>query len=132
MGDTKSGKSFWGPPFWDVIHLAAAGYDGTSSYREGFIQLLSAYTKILPCKECRAHLIENLKNKPIGEFMVDNHTLFYWTYILHDTVNQQHNTHKPSEPRKTSPNYDMVKAKYFLPLGLKCQDCTVPPRLPSQ
>lgn len=123
MGDTKSGKSFWGPFYWEVIHCAAAGYDGTSSYRKGFMELLSAYTKILPCNECRIHLAENLKANPIEQYMHDNHTLFLWSYNLHDTVNQQHNAYKPTDPKKISPNYDVVKSKYFLPLGLKCKDC---------
>lgn len=123
MGDTKTGKGFWGPPRWNVLHSTAASYDGTAEYAEGFVDLLRCYTKTLPCRECRAHFAQNLVTTPVERYMMDNHTLFFWTYLLHDLVNQQHNIHKPHEPKKISPNYEEVKASYFIPLGLECESC---------
>jgi len=119
MGDGKMGRKFWGPPFWDVLHCSAAMYCGTSESARGFIDLLSAYTRLLPCKECRTHFIKNMNEDPVDQYMIDNHSLFFWTYLIHDKVNQQYNLHHPNE-KKMSPPYEATKAKYFLPLGLEC------------
>jgi hypothetical protein len=123
MADTKKGKRFWGCPHWDVLHCAGATYDGSLMAQQGFNELLSAYTKLLPCKECRGHFMENIIAIPPSAYMEDNHSLFFWTYLIHDKVNESHNIYHKDEPPKVSPPYEEVKSKYFIPLGLECSSC---------
>jgi hypothetical protein len=77
----------------------------------------------MPCKECGEHLVQNLENLDVRTYLTNNHDLFFFTYVLHDMVNQQHNIHKPDEPKKVSPNFDDVKAEYFRALVAECQVC---------
>lgn len=60
----------------------------------------------------------------MDKYLSNNHDLFYWTYILHDAVNQEHNKHAPKgTSMKYSPPYDDVKARYFKALADYCAEC---------
>lgn len=65
----------------------------------------------------------NLKKYPIDKYLCNNHDLFFWTYVLHDAVNQEHNHLKPDEPPKFSPPFDDVKDFYFKALSEECKAC---------
>jgi hypothetical protein len=67
----KKGRSFWGPPWWIVIHSAAAAYKRESA--SSFTQMMNAFTELIPCDECRAHLKSNLKKFPMESILLDLH-----------------------------------------------------------
>lgn len=123
MSSTKKGKGFWGDANWHTIHCNAAAY--TPEKRDIFKQWITAHFSLLPCKECSSHAHANLKALPIDSFLDNNHDLFFWTYYLHDIVNQQCNSRmKPGQPHKKSPPFDEVKDYYFKGLNIKgCKSC---------
>ena len=115
MDRSVKGNAFWGPPTWKTIHSFAAAYN--PKHAEAFKMFMYSMIELLPCEKCRLNLAEKLGKYPIDRYLSSNHELFYWTYILHDAVNQ-HN-------RKISPPYDEVKASYFDALGQECKECRI-------
>jgi hypothetical protein len=115
------GRDFWGPSFWKTIHCAAAAYKPESAH--AFQCFVNSMTELLPCDECRGHLKENLIKYPVDNFLNNNHETFFWSYVLHDAVNQQHNHYKPNKPPKISPPFDTVKQYYFEALSEECKAC---------
>lgn len=108
-----SGKDFWGPAFWKTIHSMAASY--TPKQKKAFEEFMYGLIVLLPCDACRDHLRQNLKTLPMENYMIDNHSLFLWSYYLHDIVNRQLG--------KTSPPFTLVKEAYFKGLGSECTQC---------
>lgn len=117
----KKGREFVGPTVWSTIHSFAAGY--TPDKAECFKKFITCTFMLFPCDECRGHAFENLRTLPLDNYLANNHDLFYWTYIFHDTVNQQWNKRNPDKPMKISPNYDDIKNYYFSALESDCSAC---------
>jgi hypothetical protein len=103
-----TGKDFWGPSTWDMIHLFAAHYKSNNAVY--FKQFISCMAFLLPCKECRLHLQQNLAILPVDTRSKSD--LFFWTYNLHDVVNKQINR-RQTGLKRCSPSYESVKHKYF-------------------
>lgn len=120
----KRGRDFWGPSEWTALHAKAAAYKPEKA--AAFKAYVHALAELLPCEECGKHFAENLKKYPVENYLRNNHDLFYWSYIIHDSVNQQHNIYKPKEPKKYSPPFDKVKQFYFKALGADCKVCSDP------
>lgn len=117
MDSGKTGKDFWGSCGWNFLHSTAATY--TPDNRRAYSAFLyDVIPRILPCSRCRENFKEKLKKIPPDTYLSNNHDLFYWTYVVHDLVNQA--THKGP-----SPPYDVVKAAYFNALKSDCTDCNV-------
>lgn len=74
----------WSHPEWKLIHYF--GKNCPKDKWENYKAYMSCKQYLLPCKKCRAHLIENLKIHPMDSYR-DN--LFIWSYILHQIVNTQ-------------------------------------------
>lgn len=88
--------NYWGSIVWNSIHMIAISYIKSEENSSGFIEYMNALTKTIPCKECRNHLKQMLKDHPLTEFYLKNNkNLFRWTYILHDMVNQKLNKKSP-------------------------------------
>lgn len=107
------GKDFWGPSIWKTIHSLAAAYE--PHQRKQYKNFIYTLPSILPCKQCRHHLAQNLNKLDIDNYLDNNHNLFLWSYFLHDLVNRQLN--------KISPPYDKVKEIYFKGMGPECKSC---------
>jgi hypothetical protein len=118
---SKKGKAFWGEPYWITIHCACAAY--LPERKREYLTFFSVLPFLLPCEECAAHLVENLKKISPEQYMSSNHDLFFWSYIIHDQVNRDHNIHKPDEPAKSSPPFEDVKNIYFRALSDECNAC---------
>lgn len=116
------GRAFWGPPYWDVLHTAAACFSPEPEKIEGVLELLSSYTKIIPCSECRTHFKQHLRDHPVDLYLGDCHQFFFWTYLIHDLVNIEYTKHHPDTPKK-SPRYEDAKTKYFNAMGVECKGC---------
>jgi len=118
----KKGKDFWGSPAWTTLHSFAAAY--RPEKRQSFLNFVKAFPDLLPCDECGEHFRLNLQRIPVENYMKTNSELFFWTYLLHDLVNQQISKHKPASQRKRSPPFDEVKDYYFRALSNDCQVCS--------
>lgn len=118
---TVKNGGFWGPPHWRTIHCAAASYRPD---KEGeFVCFLNAISEVLPCDKCRDHWKMVMLKFPVADYLRDSHSLFFWSYLVHDQVNQNWNEENPGEPRKISPPYEKVKAYYFDALREDCAAC---------
>ena len=122
MAATKKGKDFWGEPVWITIHSFAAVYKQENA--SSFKAFMNSLPNLLPCEACRQHLSQHLKRFPMDKYLSNNHDLFYWTYLIHNEVNKEHNKHAAQGVAlKTSPPYDDVKNKYFKALAEYCSEC---------
>lgn len=118
----KTGKDFWGGPTWTVIHTFAATLKPEDA--EAFKAFLWSLTRLLPCEVCRKNLIKKLTDHPPDPYLTNNHDAFFYSYFIHDLVNQHITKYHPESP-KISPPYDEIKAYYFRALGKECSDCKV-------
>lgn len=80
-------NEFWGPSLWRTIHCICAKY--TPDKSEQFLTFIYNLADLLPCPKCGVHLSKNLQKFPPHRYLGSNHDLFFWSWILHDTVNGQ-------------------------------------------
>ena len=109
---SKKGKKFWGEQWWDGLHSGAAFY--TPEHEKDFRLLIQGYKGNTPCKQCRMHFAQNLIKFPVDPYLTDSKKLLLWSYIVHDSVNQSHNSHiaGTGEPPKIYPQFHDVMKKY--------------------
>ena len=118
------GKSFWGPPIWFSIHSISCTLrlEDADAYKT----FLWSLTRLLPCVDiCRKNLRDKLTKFPPDAYLTNNHDAFFYSYMLHDMVNQNVSEMNPSENPKKSPNFDDIKSFYFKGLSQECKDCNV-------
>ena len=106
---------FIGHAVWTTIHVLAATLrsENAQEYKR-FLELL---TVLLPDESYRKSLSNFLIENPIGPYLRNNHDAFFYSFILHMTINESIGKHSPS--------YDSVKKFYFSSLGEECDDCKV-------
>ena len=108
---SRTGKAFWGPPTWFLIHVLATALQPKNS--EAYKTFLHSLTKLLPCiRECRTNLKLKLQILPPDDYMKNREDAFFYSYTLHDMANQQISIAHPDTP-KDSPNYDKIRNYYF-------------------
>ncbi len=98
---------FWGPGLWKAIHSMAATAN-TRETRMHFKNMMTHMAYILPCDVCRNHLSQNMNKIPIEKYMKSSESLFLWTFLLHDAVND-------SQGKKGSdrPSFHEIYNTYF-------------------
>lgn len=104
----------WCSDIWTTIHTFAATLrPENGEYYKRFLEVL---VHLLPKKSGKA-LFDFLRIYPVTPYLRNNHDAFFYTYKLHDFVNQK--------TSKTSPSYRNVKSFYFSGLGEECSECQV-------
>ena len=86
-------QNIWGKCTWVLIHTIAINYPlyPTKEDKKRIYNFFSTLGEVLPCKYCRQHYRENLKEIPIqANSKMD---LVWWTIDLHNKVNMI--TNKP-------------------------------------
>ena len=81
---------YWGPRFWDVLHLAAVGFSAepTPSEKLGFRMFFDSLRYVLPCPKCRASYETHLDTRGLLDAdLLSRDTLFRWVFDLHNIVN---------------------------------------------
>ena len=119
-----SSKDFIGPPTWTILHSYAAAYN-SETQRESFPVFVKTLGKLFPCEICQENFKKKLKILPLEPYLGSNDSLFFWTYCIHDMVNEAIRDSDPSNPKRRSPDYDRVKSFYFQKMNEKCKDCIV-------
>jgi hypothetical protein len=126
----KKGKEFWADPVWKTIHIFATTLrPGTGQSYKTFLWTL---TDLLPCEVCRKNLKFKLETVPPDPYLSNNHDAFFYSYLLHDLVNEHLNNEHRTEmglyeegyTPKQSPPFDDVKTYYFSSLSQECKECT--------
>ena len=89
-------KAVWGPACWTVMHAAAASCEPEEA--KAFSAFLYSLTHVLPCPECRAHLLTYLHTHPPEEFILNAPTASRFCFDLHNYVNHEtgRSTHPPA------------------------------------
>ena len=83
-------KEIWGKHIWYTIHFIALGFPNKASNidKKNYKNFYMNLPNIIPCQECEKHLITNLNNYPIDNYLDTKERLFEWTVILHNQVNK--------------------------------------------
>ena len=104
-----SGKGFWGPPIWSLIHELSLSVNGSNSfYYKKFLGLL---TRLLPCPKCKINLNTKLVTYPPDKYLSGPLQAFLYSYILHDLANKHISTEEGIP--KTSPPFEFVRDTYL-------------------
>nr|QBK86592.1 MAG: Erv1/Alr family disulfide (thiol) oxidoreductase [Marseillevirus LCMAC102] len=111
---SQESNGFWGPPIWAVIHIFAATLrqENAKEYKR-FLEVVGV---LLPTQSSRV-LLQILRSYPIDSYLRNNHDAFFYSYIIHDIMN--------NHLGKRSPSFDDVKSFYFSALGEECSDCKI-------
>jgi hypothetical protein len=105
----------WEKPCWITIHVLAATLRPENA--QSFKTLLHCLTKLLPDRQFNNKLYGSLKEYPCDAYLSSNHDVFFYTYLIHDVMNEKTN--------QMSENYDALKSFYFNALSQECKNCTV-------
>lgn len=108
-------RETWGPHMWYTIHFIALGYpnDASSIDKKNYKNFYINLPNIIPCDECAKHLVNNLNNFSIDNYLESRDKLFEWTVILHNQVNKMLG--------KKEWNLDIAK-KYYLNFNIKLEE----------
>lgn len=102
----------WGPSAWVTVHGNAFGYplEPTAIQKEHYKKFYTELQFTLPCSYCRQSYGEFLKILPLDNYLDTRFQLAYWTYLIHDMVNQK--LSKQSGKKLKSPSFMSVVNKY--------------------
>ena len=101
---------FWGPSGWRLLHLITFTYEpigakrlgepigakrlgqtssgvGEPRQKESVRELFSMLPFVLPCKFCRASLVQYMRKEPLEPALKSRATLTRWLYKIHNHVN---------------------------------------------
>jgi hypothetical protein len=81
--------------------------------RQAYAAWLNLMPAMFPCDVCGQHLAEGLKTYPVEKYLGSAERLLLHSYILHDAANNHFNAANPDNPRKKSPSWEEVKAKFL-------------------
>lgn len=105
-----SGKSFWGPPIWSLIHSTALLTNPQN--KDHYIKFLGLLTHLLPCDKCKMNLVHKLSYmSPLNYINGRPLEAFNYTYHIHDQANRQ--ISQEEGIMKTSPPLDIVRNSYL-------------------
>lgn len=105
----------WGPPGWLFYHCVAFGYpyiieDTNPKHFEKRTHYRNFYNnigKVFPCKYCRESYDQFIKDIPIDNFLNNRRDLCYWTYLIHNKVND-----KLGVPKCEIPSFEDIQKTY--------------------
>lgn len=120
----KKGKEFYGEALWKVIHSFAASY--TIEKKDAFKTFMFLLCELMTCEMCKCHLRERLQTLDIDNYLSNAHDCFFFTYLLHDFVNQEYNKKHSSDEnfiKKISPPFEQLKVVYFKAVSENCKEC---------
>ena len=80
----------WGPKLWFTIHTIALNYPDNPSYQDkrNHEEFFNQLTFMIPCDKCRIHFKERLNKYPVIQHLENSDTLFRYTILLHNDVNE--------------------------------------------
>lgn len=79
----------WGPSGWNLFHNIAINYVPTHENKYIYKQFYENFKHILPCKYCRESYSVFFAEIPIDQYLVSSERLYYWTYLIHNKVNDK-------------------------------------------
>lgn len=97
--------SIWGACLWKALHFIAIGYPKDPTFQDvtAYKEFFENLWKVLPCNSCSVNYRRHLKEIPLDGYLLNNHKLFEWTYLIHNKVNEELN--KPLMKWKDAVNH---------------------------
>jgi len=80
----------WGPRLWYFIHMSSYMYQDNSSSdtKKKYFELYSILIpKIIPCKYCKEHYINNLDIHKLKKSLHTKEKIIQWSIDMHNNVN---------------------------------------------
>ena len=108
---------FWGPSGWRFLHQITFVYD-PKTHIASVRNLFENLPYVLPCKFCRAHLTEHMKQIPLEPALKSKESLTKWLYDIHNKVNAK--LRSQGIPTQDDPTFSSVKAFYEENLSYGC------------
>lgn len=113
--------SYFGKPGWTFIHCIANNYanldwdslekNGTANdVRRHYKKFFYYLGMVLPCKYCRQSYKKFYNELPIERFLYGRDDLLYWTYCIHNKVNDK--LRAQCEYNKPNPSFTSILKKY--------------------
>jgi hypothetical protein len=97
----------WGPGLWTFLHSTAA-VSTTPQSRRDYVVLVEALANTLPCDKCKQHFRQNMRTININNYLKNEETLFMWSYLLHNAVNEAQ-----GKSGAQKPTFDEIYRRYF-------------------
>jgi len=78
----------WGGAAWKFLHTVALSYPNkpTQQDKTDYKNFFLSLDKILPCKTCAEHFVNNKKAHDINQYLDGPHQLFSWTIKIRNEV----------------------------------------------
>lgn len=109
----------WGPSGWNLFHNTAINYVPTPENKYIYKQFYQNFMYILPCKYCRESYTIFFSENPIDKYLVSSERLYYWTYLIHNKVNDK--LRNQGFLNTQNPSYEEMKVHF----NKKCyNDCS--------
>jgi GTP-sensing pleiotropic transcriptional regulator CodY len=85
--------SIWGACLWKALHFIAIGYPKDPTFQDvtAYKEFFENLWKVLPCNSCSVNYRRHLKEIPLENYLLNNHKLFEWTFLIHNKVNEELN-----------------------------------------
>ena len=114
---------FWGPSGWRMLHSITFAYepDKQKNAMRHFFEILPF---VLPCKYCRANLVEHYEKLPLEPALKNKETLSKWLYDIHNLVSAKLRSQGQTVP--DAPSFSLVKAHYEEQLAQGCSKTYFP------
>ena len=113
---------FWGPSGWRFLHQITFTYD--PKHKRPIQQLFSNLPFVLPCKFCRAHLTQHMKQEPLEPALESKELLTKWLYAIHNLVNAK--LRSQGIPTQENPTFSSVRTFYEENLSYGCSQTYFP------
>jgi hypothetical protein len=83
----------WGPKLWFVIHTIALNYPNNPTYQDkrNHEDFFNQLVYMIPCDKCRIHYRQRLDKYPVIQHLENSDTLFRYTILIHNDVNEMLN-----------------------------------------
>jgi hypothetical protein len=114
---------FWGPSGWRLFHMITFAYKPEKD-KAAMRQFFEVLPFVLPCKYCRANLIEHYETKPLEPALQNKETLTKWMYDIHNMVSAKLRSQGQTVPE--APPFSAVKQHYEERLAYGCSKTFFP------
>lgn len=83
-------NNIWGPKAWFFLHTITFNYPDNPSNndKKNYKNFFESLQFTLPCKVCKEHYINHIKDYPIDNYLDTKETLVNWLIIIHNEVNK--------------------------------------------
>ena len=102
--------SKFGPSSWKSIHFITYPYKNKKCKSDHLNIFMESLGYVLPCIYCRNSYKSFCQELPCENYLLDNNDIFYWTYCIHNKVNDKLRNQGNNVPN--NPSFKSICKKY--------------------